>query len=82
VQLGAPAGFLIPSGLFALLSETLTHEQLMDWGWRLPFLGSIVLVVVGLYIRLRTEESPIFASIRETKAVESRPVVEVVKQFG
>lgn len=82
VQLGAPAGFLIPSGLFALLSATLTHEQLMDWGWRLPFLGSIVLVVVGLYIRLRTEESPIFASIRETKAVESRPVVEVVKQFG
>ncbi|GJH38337.1 MFS transporter [Paraburkholderia hospita] len=82
VQLGAPAGFLIPSGIFALLSATLTHEQLMDWGWRLPFLGSIVLVVVGLYIRLRTEESPIFASIRETKAVESRPVVEVVKQFG
>ena len=82
VQLGAPAGFLIPSGLFALLTATLTHEQLMDWGWRLPFLGSIVLVVVGLYIRLRTEESPIFASIRETKAVESRPVVEVVKQFG
>jgi MFS family permease len=82
VQLGAPAGFLIPSGLFALLSATLTHAQLMDWGWRLPFLGSIVLVVVGLYIRLRTEESPIFASIRETKAVESRPVVEVVKQFG
>ncbi|MEX3937310.1 MFS transporter [Paraburkholderia phymatum] len=82
VQLGAPAGFLIPSGLFALLSATLTHAQLMDWGWRLPFLGSIVLVVVGLYIRLRTEESPIFASIRETRAVESRPVVEVVKQFG
>ncbi|HKR42636.1 MAG TPA: MFS transporter [Paraburkholderia sp.] len=82
VQLGAPAGFLIPSGLFASLSATLTHAQLMDWGWRLPFLGSIVLVVVGLYIRLRTEESPIFASIRETKAVESRPVVEVVKQFG
>ncbi|SIT37495.1 Major facilitator superfamily protein [Paraburkholderia piptadeniae] len=82
VQLGAPAGFLIPSGLFALLSATLTHAQLMDWGWRLPFLGSIVLVVVGLYIRLRTEESPIFASIRETEAVESRPVVEVVKQFG
>jgi len=81
VQLGAPAGFLIPSGLFALLSATLTHEQLLDWGWRLPFLGSIVLVVVGLYIRLRTEESPIFASIRETKAVESRPVVEVLRQF-
>jgi MFS family permease len=47
-----------------------------------PFLGSIVLVAVGLYIRLRTEESPIFAAIRRTQAIESRPVVEVVRQFG
>ncbi len=82
VQLGAPAGFLIPSGIFAVLSSALTHEQFMSWGWRLPFLGSIVLVAVGLYIRLRTEESPVFAAIRETQAVESRPVVEVVRQHG
>jgi MHS family shikimate/dehydroshikimate transporter-like MFS transporter len=82
VQLGAPAGFLIPSGLFAFLGSTLTQQQLFDWGWRVPFLGSIVLVAVGLYIRLRTEESPIFAAIRRTQAIESRPVVEVVRQFG
>lgn len=82
VQLGAPAGFLIPSGFFAWLSTFLTQQQLMDWGWRVPFLGSIVLVIVGLYIRLRTEESPIFAAIRQTQAIESRPVIEVVRQFG
>ena len=82
VQLGAPAGFLIPSGLFALLSATLTQAQLLDWGWRIPFLASALLVAVGLYIRLRTEESPIFATIQRTKAVASRPVVEVVRQFG
>ncbi|CAE6758855.1 MFS transporter [Paraburkholderia haematera] len=82
VQLGAPAGFLIPSGLFALLSATLTQAQLLDWGWRIPFLASALLVAVGLYIRLRTEESPIFATIQQTKAVASRPVVEVVRQFG
>ncbi|TDV15572.1 MFS transporter [Paraburkholderia caballeronis] len=82
VQLGAPAGFLIPAGLFALLTGLLTHAQLIGWGWRLPFLGSIVLVAVGLYIRLRTEESPVFREIQQTKAVESRPVVEVVRQFG
>lgn len=82
VQLGAPAGFLIPSGLFALLTSVLTPAQMIDWGWRLPFLGSIVLVAVGLYIRLRTEESPIFAAIRRTKAIATRPVVEVVEQFG
>jgi MFS family permease len=82
VQLGAPAGFLIPSGLFALLSATLTPAQLLDWGWRIPFLASALLVALGLYIRLRTEESPIFATIQRTKAVSSRPVVEVMQQFG
>ncbi|WP_233855813.1 MFS transporter [Paraburkholderia sp. HD33-4] len=82
VQLGAPAGFLIPSGLFALLSATLTNAQLLDWGWRIPFLASALLVALGLYIRLRTEESPIFATIQRTKAVASRPVVEVLRQFG
>ncbi|MGF6448518.1 MFS transporter [Paraburkholderia youngii] len=82
VQLGAPAGFLIPSGLFALLSATLTPAQLLDWGWRIPFLASALLVALGLYIRLRTEESPIFATIQRTKAVASRPVVEVLRQFG
>ena len=75
VQLGAPAGFLIPSGLFALLSATLTQAQLLDWGWRIPFLASALLVAVGLYIRLRTEESPIFATIQRTKAVASRPEI-------
>jgi len=82
VQLGAPAGFLIPSGLFALLSATLTHDQLLDWGWRVPFLASALLVALGLYIRLRTEESPIFATIQRTKAISTRPLNEVVKQFG
>ena len=53
----------------------------MSYGWRIPFLLSAVLVLVGLFIRLRIDESPVFAQIRETKAVESRPVVEVIRDY-
>ncbi|GAA3579302.1 MFS transporter [Gibbsiella quercinecans] len=81
VQIGAPAGFLLPSGLFALLTALLSREQMLDWGWRIPFLLSLLLVIVGLFIRLRIDESPVFAQIRATKAVETRPVVEVIRSF-
>ncbi len=73
VQIGAPAGFLLPSGLFALLTAVLSPAQMLDWGWRIPFLLSLLLVLVGLFIRLRIDESPVFTQIRATKAVESRP---------
>lgn len=81
VQIGAPAGFLLPSGLFALLTTLLSREEMLDWGWRIPFLLSLLLVIVGLFIRLRIDESPVFAQIRATKAVETRPVVEVIRNF-
>lgn len=53
----------------------------MDYGWRIPFLLSLLLVIVGLFIRLKIDESPVFAQIRETKAEESRPLVEVIRDF-
>lgn len=81
VQIGAPAGFLLPMALFALLNMFLSPEEMMRYGWRIPFLLSAVLVLVGLFIRLRIDESPVFARIRETKAVESRPVIEVVRDY-
>ncbi len=81
VQIGAPAGFLLPSALFAFLTATLSNEQMLDWGWRIPFLLSLLLVIVGLFIRLKIDESPVFDEIRKTKAVESRPVVEVIRSF-
>ncbi|MBN5265155.1 MHS family MFS transporter [Serratia marcescens] len=81
VQIGAPAGFLLPSGLFALLTAVLSPAQMLDWGWRIPFLLSLLLVLVGLFIRLRIDESPVFTQIRATKAVESRPVVEVARRY-
>ncbi|WP_323639127.1 MFS transporter [Pectobacterium polonicum] len=81
VQIGAPTGFLLPLALFAVLNKVLSPEQMLDWGWRIPFLLSLLLVIVGLFIRLKIDESPVFAQIRETKAAESRPVIEVIRDF-
>ena len=79
VQIGAPTGFLLPLALFAILNALLTADQMMSWGWRVPFLLSALLVIVGLFIRLRIDESPVFAEIRATKAAESRPLKEVIQ---
>ncbi len=59
-QLGAPIGFICSTGIFVLLTELLTDRQFMAWGWRIPFLASTALVFVGLYVRLRLEETPAF----------------------
>jgi metabolite-proton symporter len=71
-QLGAPIGFLFSGGIFLVLSSQLTNEQFMSWGWRVPFLSSAVLVVLGLYVRLTITETPAFA-----KAVEKEERVKV-----
>jgi metabolite-proton symporter len=59
-QLGAPLGFLFSGGVFVLLSRWLSDEQFFTFGWRIPFLASAVLVVVGLYVRLTISETPVF----------------------
>ncbi|KPY23770.1 Citrate-proton symport [Pseudomonas syringae pv. papulans] len=60
-QLGPSIGFLAANGLFLTLAMTLDDEQFRAWGWRIPFLLSAVLVMVGLYVRLKLEETPVFA---------------------
>ena len=62
-QLGAPLGFLCSSGAYLWISTHLTRGQLLDWGWRLPFLASTVLVAVGLYVRLQLIETPEFQRV-------------------
>src|SRR4029453_3267501 len=61
-QLGAPIGFLAANSVFLILGATMTDEQFLGWGWRIPFLLSIVLVAVGLWARLRLSETPAFAA--------------------
>jgi metabolite-proton symporter len=60
-QLGAPVGFFLSGGVFLLLSRWLTNDQFFAFGWRLPFLASAVLVFLGLYVRLKIAETPVFA---------------------
>lgn len=72
-QLGNPAGSLLATGLFSLLSAQ-GDTMLADWGWRVPFLLSAVLVVVGLAIRLKVGESPVFDRQQRTEPVTTLPV--------
>jgi metabolite-proton symporter len=59
-QLGAPIGFFFSGSVFLLLSERLTNDQFFAYGWRIPFLASAVLVLIGLYVRLTISETPVF----------------------
>jgi MFS family permease len=59
-QLGAPLGFFCSTGVFLFMNDTLSDAQLFSWGWRVPFLASAVLVLVGLYVRLQLVETPAF----------------------
>ena len=66
-QLGAPIGFFFANGTFLLLSWLLTDEQFMTWGWRVPFIFSAVLVIIGLYVRVSLHETPVFAKVAAAK---------------
>ena len=78
-QLGAPVGFIAANGFFLLLGLCLTPEQFMDWGWRLPFLASIILVGLGLWVRLKLTETPAFTQALAEGPPPSVPLGEVVR---
>jgi MFS family permease len=80
-QLGAPVGFIAANGLFLLLGLFLTPEQFQDWGWRLPFLGSAVLVGVGLWVRLKLTETPAFAAALAEAPPPRVPLAEAVRGY-
>ena len=77
-QLGVPLGLIISNLAFLILTATMSNEQFLAWGWRIAFLISALLVVVGLYVRLKITESPEFAAARET-ALMRLPIVSVVR---
>jgi metabolite-proton symporter len=80
-QLGAPLGFLCSTGVFLLMTNTLNEPQLFSWGWRVPFLASAVLVLVGLYVRLQLVETPAFQrSIAQGERVRV-PVMVVLAKY-
>lgn len=79
-QLGIPAGLLLSTAAFSAVS-TLPDEQFIAWGWRIPFLLSIVLVGVGLFIRLKIMETPSFSRVKETNTEARMPIVEVFRSY-
>src|SRR5450432_477380 len=78
VQMGNPIGNLAAIGMFALVAQ-LPESDFLTWGWRIPFLISILLVGVGLYIRLRMEETAAFLQVKAKNEVASLPVVEIFR---
>ena len=80
-QLGAPIGLLLSGGTFLLLSDLLTEEQFFDYGWRIPFIASSLLVVVGFYIRLKITETPSFENALETKKQVEIPIMTILKSY-
>lgn len=76
-QAGVPSGTFLSAGVFLLVTR-LPEDQLLSWGWRVPFLCSAVLVAVALYIRLRITESPEFLALRDCKDVTAVPAAEVL----
>ncbi len=79
-QLGAPLGFILSNGSFLLLSNYLTNEEFLSWGWRIPFIASAILVFVGLYVRLNIEETPEFKKVIESKEQVKFPMLTVIKK--
>ncbi|NIH83362.1 MFS transporter [Amycolatopsis granulosa] len=77
-QVGIPAGLVMSSAVFYFVG-LMPHDAMMSWGWRLPFIASAILVVIGLYVRLRIDESPAFKAVRERGEVAKFPALELVR---
>ncbi len=82
VQIASPIGFLLASGIFAAITALASEEAFLSWGWRIPFLASAILVIVGLYIRYSIEESPEFIENRKLAPQnESVPIYTVLRHY-
>jgi len=80
-QLGPSIGFLAANGLFLTLAVVLDDEQFRSWGWRIPFLLSAALVMVGLYVRLKLHETPVFANAMARQERVKIPLFELFGQY-
>ena len=79
-QFGVPVGLFLANGALLIMSNIAGPAGFLTWGWRVPFYFSIVLVAVGLYVRLRVFETPLFQRLVETKRIEPTPVIEVIRR--
>ena len=80
-QMGVPAGLLLSTLVFTIVSNATSEPQFLSWGWRIPFLVSIVLILIGLFIRLKLLESPAFAQVKESHTEAKMPIVDVLRTY-
>jgi MHS family shikimate/dehydroshikimate transporter-like MFS transporter len=80
-QMGVPIGLLLSSLLFSLISSSFSKEAFLAFGWRIPFLLSMPLVLIGLFIRMKITETPDFERIKKTQAIAKVPLADVVGQW-
>ncbi|WP_417283594.1 MFS transporter [Comamonas sp.] len=80
-QIGLAIGLFLASGVVALLSWLCTDEQFMAWGWRIAFLISGVMVLVGMYIRMHVQETPEFAAVKERNAETAIPFLDMMRRY-
>jgi len=81
-QVGVPLGLVLGTGSFLILDLTVSGESFLAWGWRIPFLASAALILVGLWIRLTVAESPVFRSEQEKREAARMPVLEVLRSHS
>ncbi|GAB2955443.1 MFS transporter [Nonomuraea fastidiosa] len=78
-QVGVPAGYVLATGLLTIMSFTMSDAAFLSWGWRVPFLLSGALVFVGMWVRLKITESPLFAEVEQRGAKAKMPLLEVLR---
>ncbi|KAA5835119.1 MFS transporter [Saccharopolyspora hirsuta] len=81
-QIGVPVGMLIATAVLSVVTATTTEQQFLDWGWRVPFLLSVVLIAVGMVIRLGVAESPVFAGAEGEQGRVKLPLVQMFRFNG
>jgi metabolite-proton symporter len=79
-QFGSPAGMVLANGAVAIVTYATSEDGFLEWGWRIPFLVSFVLVFIGLYIRIGILETPVFARLKAQGKVQKAPVAEVLRR--
>jgi metabolite-proton symporter len=77
LQVASPVGLLLANGAFSVVAWLISEEAFFSWGWRVPFLASAILVVIGLYIRAEISETPIFAELEQENRTSRAPIIEV-----
>lgn len=78
-QMGVPIGIILSNIVFLALTSIMPEEQFAAWGWRIPFLLSMLLVAVGLFVRMRVAESPLFAEVKRNDTKAKMPILDVLK---